>query len=159
MQHAGVMPDDITFMALLSTFSHAGLVGEGWKYFDCMRRDYHITPSVEHYACMVDLLGRAGHLDEAWNFIMVFFFDIIIFYPCLQIPMLPPQSTLSPFPLSPVRFLAAASIYFVKWQAENVTVTRPAMIFFGDCPMLTCSSLKDLTYKSHSLAISMCSPI
>ena len=69
MQHAGVMPNDITFMALLSACSHAGLVGEGWQYFDCMRRDYHITPSVEHYACMVDLLGRAGHLDEAWNFI------------------------------------------------------------------------------------------
>ena len=56
-------------MALLSACSHAGLVGEGWKYFDCMRRDYHITPSMEHYACMVDLLRRAGHLDEAWNFI------------------------------------------------------------------------------------------
>jgi hypothetical protein len=40
-----------------------------------MRQDYHITPSVEHYACMVDLLGRAGHLDDAWNFIKIMPFE------------------------------------------------------------------------------------
>eukprot|EP01018_Ginkgo_biloba_P019070 Gb_40766 [translate_table: standard] len=69
MQKAFVRPDDITFMAVLSACSHAGLVDEGWQYFDIMSRDYHIIPSVEHYACMVDLLGRAGCLDEAQNFI------------------------------------------------------------------------------------------
>ncbi|KAH9292199.1 hypothetical protein KI387_042614, partial [Taxus chinensis] len=48
---------------------HAGLVNEGWQYFDIMSRDYSITPRMEHYACMVDLLGRAGQLNEAYNFI------------------------------------------------------------------------------------------
>jgi pentatricopeptide repeat protein len=44
-------------------------VAEGWKYFNYMSMDYHITPTVEHYACMVDLLGRAGYLDEAESFV------------------------------------------------------------------------------------------
>eukprot|EP01018_Ginkgo_biloba_P031290 Gb_27322 [translate_table: standard] len=69
MQWVGVKPNDITFVGILSACSHAGLVDEGWHYFDCMSRDYSITPSLEHYACMVDLLGRAGLLDEAHNFI------------------------------------------------------------------------------------------
>lgn len=48
---------------------HAGLVDEGWQNFDCMRTKYSIEPGMEHYACMVDLLGRAGLLDEAEAFI------------------------------------------------------------------------------------------
>eukprot|EP01018_Ginkgo_biloba_P019893 Gb_33697 [translate_table: standard] len=69
MQQSGMKPTDVTFVCILSACSHAGLVDEGWRYFDCMTRDYCITPRVEHYACMVDLLGRAGHLDEAQEFI------------------------------------------------------------------------------------------
>eukprot|EP00253_Pinus_taeda_P000868 PITA_00868 len=69
MQQRGVKPDHVTFICVLSACSHAGLVEEGWHYFDCMIRDHCITPCGEHYACMVDLLGRAGHLDEARNFI------------------------------------------------------------------------------------------
>eukprot|EP01018_Ginkgo_biloba_P020609 Gb_26571 [translate_table: standard] len=69
MQQTGMKPNHITFVSVLSACSHAGLVDEGWQYFDCMSRDYSITPIVEHYACMVDLLGRAGQLDEAQDFV------------------------------------------------------------------------------------------
>eukprot|EP01018_Ginkgo_biloba_P037418 Gb_09410 [translate_table: standard] len=69
MQQAGVRPNDITFIGVLSACSHAGLVNDGWQYFECMSRDYCITPTTKHYACMVDLLGRAGHLYEAQVFI------------------------------------------------------------------------------------------
>eukprot|EP01018_Ginkgo_biloba_P028506 Gb_30190 [translate_table: standard] len=69
MQQVGMKPDHITFVSVLSACSHAGLVDEGWQYFYHMIQDYLITPSLEHYACMVDLLGRAGHLEEALNFI------------------------------------------------------------------------------------------
>eukprot|EP01018_Ginkgo_biloba_P026033 Gb_07043 [translate_table: standard] len=69
MQEEGLKPDHITFVAVLSACSHAGLVSEGWQYFDLMRKDYHITPRVEHYGCMVDLLGRAGQLYEAQDMI------------------------------------------------------------------------------------------
>eukprot|EP01018_Ginkgo_biloba_P004839 Gb_17077 [translate_table: standard] len=69
MQQTDVEPNHITFVGVLSACSHAGMVDDGWKFFDSMTQDYSITPGVEHYACMVDLLGRAGHLDEAQDFI------------------------------------------------------------------------------------------
>eukprot|EP01018_Ginkgo_biloba_P026615 Gb_19040 [translate_table: standard] len=69
MQTAGLKPDPITFIGVLSACSHAGLVDEGRQYFDCMYQDYRITPQVEHYACMIDLLGRAGHLNEAYDLV------------------------------------------------------------------------------------------
>eukprot|EP01018_Ginkgo_biloba_P026101 Gb_02613 [translate_table: standard] len=69
MLQAGVMPDPITFVGVLSACSHAGLVDEGWHYFDTMNRNFSITPREEHYACMVDLLGRSGRLGEAEEFI------------------------------------------------------------------------------------------
>eukprot|EP01018_Ginkgo_biloba_P018692 Gb_36085 [translate_table: standard] len=69
MQQTGIKPNYITFVCVLSACSHAGLVDEGWDYLDCMIRDYGIVPRVEHYACMVDLLGRAGHLEEAQHLV------------------------------------------------------------------------------------------
>eukprot|EP01018_Ginkgo_biloba_P034533 Gb_39697 [translate_table: standard] len=69
MQQAGANPDHVTFVGVLSACCHAGLVDDGWEYFDRMTRDYHITPLLEHYRCMIDVLGRAGHLNEAHDFI------------------------------------------------------------------------------------------
>ncbi|GLJ18953.1 hypothetical protein SUGI_0338960 [Cryptomeria japonica] len=69
MQKSGMKPDCVTFIALLSACSHAGLVDKGWQYFEIMNRNYNIIPRMEHYACMVDLLGRSGCLDEALDFI------------------------------------------------------------------------------------------
>eukprot|EP01018_Ginkgo_biloba_P009793 Gb_07725 [translate_table: standard] len=69
MQHSGIKPDHVSFVGILSACCHAGLVDDGWKYFDRMSRIHHITPAVEHYCCMVDLLGRAGYLDEAQDLI------------------------------------------------------------------------------------------
>eukprot|EP01018_Ginkgo_biloba_P030291 Gb_23126 [translate_table: standard] len=69
LQQTGAKPDHITFICVLSACSHAGLVHEGWKYFACMNQDYFIKPMVEHYVCMVDLLGRAGNLNEALELI------------------------------------------------------------------------------------------
>jgi pentatricopeptide repeat protein len=69
MQQAGMKPNHITFIGVLSACSHAGLVDKGWQYFDCMTKDYCIKPQIDHYACMIDLLGRAGYLDEALHFL------------------------------------------------------------------------------------------
>eukprot|EP01018_Ginkgo_biloba_P022102 Gb_10152 [translate_table: standard] len=69
MQHAGMKPDHITFVGVLSACSHMGLLNEGRYFFDSMNHDYDITPTMGHYACMVDLLGRAGHLAEAEDLI------------------------------------------------------------------------------------------
>ncbi|GLT75235.1 hypothetical protein SLA2020_469740 [Shorea laevis] len=61
----GISPDGITFTGLLSACSHSGLVGQGHYYFDKMTTVYRIPCEIEHYACMVDLLGRGGLLEEA----------------------------------------------------------------------------------------------
>ncbi|PQQ18055.1 putative pentatricopeptide repeat-containing protein [Prunus yedoensis var. nudiflora] len=62
---AGLQPDNITFTGLLSGCSHSGLVDVGLKYFDCMKTVHSVEPRVEHYACVVDLLGCAGRVVEA----------------------------------------------------------------------------------------------
>ncbi|XP_038986533.1 pentatricopeptide repeat-containing protein At5g66520-like [Phoenix dactylifera] len=65
MEKEGVMPDDITLLNVLSACAHAGLVREGRHYFEYIVQAYHIEPKMEHFGCMVDLLGRAGLLEEA----------------------------------------------------------------------------------------------
>ncbi|KAF3450923.1 hypothetical protein FNV43_RR07012 [Rhamnella rubrinervis] len=65
MEATGVSPNGISYLGLLCACSHAGLVDEGWAYFNSMSQGYGITPLVYHYTCMVDLLGRAGQLYEA----------------------------------------------------------------------------------------------
>ncbi|XP_022730063.1 pentatricopeptide repeat-containing protein At2g34400-like [Durio zibethinus] len=62
-------PNDVTFVGVLSACVHAGLVDVGWRYFDLMSLSYGLTPKIEHYSCMVDLLARAGQLYEAWDLI------------------------------------------------------------------------------------------
>nr|DAD38941.1 TPA_asm: hypothetical protein HUJ06_013263 [Nelumbo nucifera] len=64
-----VQPDATTFVALLSACSHAGLVDQGTKIFKTMSECYGIAPQCDHYACMVDILGRAGRLIEAEDLI------------------------------------------------------------------------------------------
>ncbi|KAK9281900.1 hypothetical protein L1049_004807 [Liquidambar formosana] len=69
MKEKRIRPNKVTFIALLAACSHAGLIDRGWSFFNSMICDYGIQPDMEHYSCMVDLLGRAGHLDDACNFI------------------------------------------------------------------------------------------
>ncbi|XP_020582921.1 pentatricopeptide repeat-containing protein At3g26782, mitochondrial isoform X2 [Phalaenopsis equestris] len=69
MISSGIKPNQITFVSVLASCSHAGLVDEGRHWFESMKRDYNVEPSVEHYGCIVDLLGRAGRLDEAYGLI------------------------------------------------------------------------------------------
>lgn len=64
------LPDHITFVGVLAACSHGGLLDEGWTFFESMVRDYRIVPTIQHYTCMVDLLGHCGRLDEAYNLIM-----------------------------------------------------------------------------------------
>ena len=64
MEH--VLPDSITFIGILTACSHCGLVEEGRKYFGMMQNRFMIQPQLEHYGTMVDLLGRAGLMEEAY---------------------------------------------------------------------------------------------
>jgi pentatricopeptide repeat protein len=69
MQGEGLEPNRVTFLAVLSACTHAGLIVEGRNLFNTMKSRYRIEPEADHYACMVDLLGRAGLLDEAIDLI------------------------------------------------------------------------------------------
>ncbi|ERM94457.1 pentatricopeptide repeat-containing protein At1g74600, chloroplastic [Amborella trichopoda] len=69
MKREGVEPDSVTFVGVLTACSHNGLVEKGFSYLNSMVRDYGLKPGTQHYACIVDLLGRSGKLEEAWRFI------------------------------------------------------------------------------------------
>ncbi|KAI9093233.1 hypothetical protein K1719_027247 [Acacia pycnantha] len=65
MKAEGLRPNSITFVAVLTACSRGRLVKEGLDLFRSMSNYYNVVPLMEHYGCVVDLLGRAGHLEEA----------------------------------------------------------------------------------------------
>ncbi|KAH7666598.1 Tetratricopeptide-like helical domain-containing protein [Dioscorea alata] len=69
MQKENIKPNAITFIAILNACAHTGLVDEGYNHINSMEKDFGIAPTTEHYGCMVDLLGRAGLLEEAESII------------------------------------------------------------------------------------------
>jgi pentatricopeptide repeat protein len=69
MIRSGTKPNYITFVSVLAACSHAGLLKEGWNWFNRMKCEFNVEPGIEHYSCMVDLLGRAGYLKEAYGLI------------------------------------------------------------------------------------------
>ncbi|KAF5931465.1 hypothetical protein HYC85_032338 [Camellia sinensis] len=80
MINGGVKPDEITFVNVLSACVHGGLVEEGERHFNSMTTKYGIKAGMEHYACMVDLYGRAGFLETAVKLIegMPFKPDVVV---------------------------------------------------------------------------------
>ncbi|KAI3744196.1 hypothetical protein L1987_57272 [Smallanthus sonchifolius] len=65
MVRDGLKPDAVTFVGVLAGFSHNGMVEKGWFYFNKMSNEFGVKPALEHYSCMVDMLGRAGQLKQA----------------------------------------------------------------------------------------------
>lgn len=65
----GMGINDTTMIAILSACSNSGLVDEGCRYFNLMKDDYGIEAKMEHYRCMIDILGRAGRFDEAMKIV------------------------------------------------------------------------------------------
>ncbi|KAL0928189.1 hypothetical protein M5K25_000059 [Dendrobium thyrsiflorum] len=71
MKKKGIRPVDITFTGVLMACTHGGLVEEGKRFFQQMEKELLIPPKIQHYGCMVDLLGRAGYLNEAYDLIKI----------------------------------------------------------------------------------------
>ncbi|XP_057970887.1 putative pentatricopeptide repeat-containing protein At3g15130 [Malania oleifera] len=71
MRLEGVEPNFITFICVLYACSQGGFIDEAWKYFSSMTHDHGIFPREDHYACLVDLLGRAGRIKEAEELILM----------------------------------------------------------------------------------------
>ncbi|XP_031112136.1 pentatricopeptide repeat-containing protein At3g62890-like [Ipomoea triloba] len=66
---SGIRPNGVTFISVLCTCVHAGLVSQGKLIFEMMQKEFGIAPSVQHYGCMVDLYARTGLIDEAWELV------------------------------------------------------------------------------------------
>ncbi|XWS62664.1 hypothetical protein CRYUN_Cryun06bG0030200 [Craigia yunnanensis] len=67
MVKQGVKPDRTTLVVIVNAYSHFCLVQEGLRYFECISSDHGIIPDQQHYACLIDLLGRAGCFDQLMN--------------------------------------------------------------------------------------------
>lgn len=74
MKSVGLKPDSVTFLGLLIACNHAGLVDEGLDYFNTMNEIYGVTPDIEHFSCLIDLLGRAGRLKDAEEYMQRYSF-------------------------------------------------------------------------------------
>ncbi|KAL1340832.1 hypothetical protein HN51_027294 [Arachis hypogaea] len=109
MEAQGVIPNDITFIAVLHACSHAGLVQEGKRLFCRMVNEFSLVPKIEHYGCMVDLLSRAGSLEEAQELIK-------------DMPMRPNSAVLG-------SFLAACKVHknvnLAEWAAKQFLSLEP----------------------------------
>ncbi|CAN4097602.1 unnamed protein product [Withania somnifera] len=70
MQRKNFEPDEVTFLGVLSACNHGGLINAGRRYFKQMTEEFRIQPTEKHYACMVDILGRGGFLEEAHEMIL-----------------------------------------------------------------------------------------
>ncbi|KAI3524077.1 hypothetical protein L1887_02715 [Cichorium endivia] len=69
MLELGVKPNHITFLAVFQACNHGGFIKKGWEIYDLMTKVYKIEPKLDHYSCMIDLLGRNGKLNEAFDLI------------------------------------------------------------------------------------------
>ncbi|XP_042478011.1 pentatricopeptide repeat-containing protein At1g09220, mitochondrial [Macadamia integrifolia] len=70
MEQMGLSPNEVTFLSLLNACSHGGLVDEGLEFYSKMVNRYQILPNIKHYGCLVDMLGRAGRLEDAEKMVM-----------------------------------------------------------------------------------------
>ncbi|KAG0453305.1 hypothetical protein HPP92_025969 [Vanilla planifolia] len=109
MLQEGENPDSVIFVALLSACSHAGLLEIGLQYFESMKKEHQIEPRAVHYACIVDLLGRAGHVHVAYRFIA-------------QMPFEPNSDVLGAF-LSACKF--HGNVEMAQWAADKLLVMEP----------------------------------
>ncbi|XP_044496193.1 pentatricopeptide repeat-containing protein At3g14730 [Mangifera indica] len=64
---AKLQPDEVTFVGVLSACSHSGFLRQGREFFEQMESKYGVFPTIEHYTCVIDMLGRAGKLKEAYE--------------------------------------------------------------------------------------------
>uniref|UniRef100_A0A7N0UHK2 Pentatricopeptide repeat-containing protein n=1 Tax=Kalanchoe fedtschenkoi TaxID=63787 RepID=A0A7N0UHK2_KALFE len=87
MKIENVRPNQTTFISILRACAHMGLVDKGFHYFLSMSKEYNLEPQMEHYACMVDIMGRCGRVSEAYNFVneMPFAADDVIWRTLLSV--------------------------------------------------------------------------
>ncbi|KAE9620834.1 putative tetratricopeptide-like helical domain-containing protein [Lupinus albus] len=164
MKNAGVKPDEVTFVGILSACVHMGLVKDGFSYFQSMTDHYSIVPQIQHYGCMVDLLGRAGLLDQAVNFVrkMPMEPDAIIWaallgacriYKNVEIAELSLQRLIELEPKNPANFVMLSNIYKDLGRWQDVARLKTAMRDTGFRKLPGCSvvEVNDSVVEFYSL--------
>ncbi|XP_015570528.1 pentatricopeptide repeat-containing protein At3g05340 [Ricinus communis] len=137
MIQEGAVPTDLTFLSLLHACSHVGLVDKGMKFLKSMTKVYGISPRAEHYACVVDMLGRAGLLNEAKSLIERLSIkpDVLIWQALLgacsirgdtEIGKYAAEQLLLLEPKKPAPYVLLANIYSSKgrWDERARTIKR-----------------------------------
>ncbi|GER27906.1 tetratricopeptide repeat protein [Striga asiatica] len=138
MKEKGTKPDSITFVGVLSACNHAGYVNLGISYFEKMQSFYGIILKPDHYACMIDLLGRAGKFDEAMCLIkeMPFEPNAAIYGTLLgacrvhknvDIAEFAAEKLLALQPCNSAAYVQLANVYAVSKNWENVSRVRKSM--------------------------------
>ena len=164
MKHAGVKPDEVTFVGVLSACTHMGLVRDGFSYFHSMVDCYSVVPQIEHYGCMVDLLGRAGLLEQAVNFVrkMPVKPDAVIWaallgacriYKNVEIAELALTQLIELEPKNPANFVMLSNIYKDLGRREDVARLKIAMRDTGFRKLPGCSVIEvnDSVVEFYSL--------
>ncbi|XP_038998900.1 LOW QUALITY PROTEIN: pentatricopeptide repeat-containing protein At3g05340-like [Hibiscus syriacus] len=137
MKSEGIAPTDVTFLSLLHACSHVGLVEKGMEVLKSMTDVYGIIPRAEHYACVVDMLGRAGLLSEAKTFIEGLHVkpNVLVWQALLGACSIHGDSEIGKYaanqliletPESPVPYISMANIYSSrgKWKERARTIKR-----------------------------------
>ncbi|PKA47620.1 Putative pentatricopeptide repeat-containing protein [Apostasia shenzhenica] len=141
MQNSNLLPDHVTFVGVLSACSHAGLVEEGLDYFESMSNEYGLIPRIEHYSCIVDLLGRAGEIDKMEHFVkrMPMKPNILIWRTVLVACIRSRKGTetnlfkqasdmvLELEPDNPVNYVLVSHLYASKGRWDHVAMARTAI--------------------------------
>ncbi|XP_021846780.2 pentatricopeptide repeat-containing protein At2g21090 [Spinacia oleracea] len=134
----GVRPNRVTLVIILSACSHSGLIDQGLAFFKSMTEDHGITPDVEHYACLIDLLGRAGSFDELmkqlekmpckdddriWNSLI----GVCRIHDNIELGKQAAEHVIKLDPKSYAPYLLLSSIQAASGKWENVEMTRQLM--------------------------------
>ncbi|KDP28448.1 hypothetical protein JCGZ_14219 [Jatropha curcas] len=138
MMREGTAPDDVTFVGLLLACTHGGMVVKGRQLFQSMERKFRISPKLEHYGCMVDLLGRAGELQEAYEIIksMPMRPDSVIwgallgacsFHKNVELAEIAAESLFELEPWNPGNYVILSNIYATAGRWDGVAMLRKLM--------------------------------
>jgi len=138
MQKSGQKPNSITFTCLLSACNQKGLVDQGWDFFSSMSKEHGVEPQMEHYACMVSLLSRAGKLEDAYSLIrkMPFEPDSCVWgallsscrvYKNLQLGEIAADRLFKLEPRNPGNYVLLSNIYASKGMWGDVDRVRDLM--------------------------------
>ncbi|MBA0743851.1 hypothetical protein Gogos_006505 [Gossypium gossypioides] len=138
MQDRGYKPNTLTFVGVLSACSNSGLLDEGQAYFSSMLQEYGIEPCIEHYSCMVRLLGRSGHLHKALKLIeeipfkpsvMVWraLLGACVIHKNVELGRMSAQRILEMEPEDDATHVLLSNMYATARRWDNVTAIRQSM--------------------------------